>query len=45
MISGRVLEGKTRPEEARQAVVNDIKGEADRAEASGFDIDAVTDAD
>ncbi len=45
VISGRVLEGKTRPEEARQAVVNVIKGEADRAEASGFDIDAVTDAE
>jgi hypothetical protein len=26
-------------------VVNDIKGKADRAEASGFDIDAVTDAE
>jgi hypothetical protein len=45
LISGRVLEGKTKPDEARQAMVAEITGEADRAEASGFDIDAVTDAD
>ena len=45
LISGRVLEGKTRPDDARQDFVADIEGEADRAEASGFDIDAVTDAD
>lgn len=45
LISGRVLEGKTRPDDARQALVADVEGEADRAEASGFDIDAVTDAD
>ena len=45
LISGRVLEGKTRPDDARQALVADVEGEADRAEASGFDIDAVTDAE
>ena len=45
LISGRVLEGKTRHDEERQAVVAEIEGEADRAEATGFDIDAVTDAD
>ena len=45
LISGRVLEGKTRPDDARQALVADVEGEADRAEASGFDIDAVTDVD
>ncbi len=45
LISGRVLEGKTRPDEARRALVTDVEGEVDQAEASGFDIDAVTDAD
>jgi superfamily II DNA or RNA helicase len=45
LISGRVLEGRTRPDEARQALVADVEGEAARAEANGFDIDAVTDAD
>ena len=40
-----MLEGKTKPDIERQAVIADIQGEADRAEASGFDIDAVTDAD
>jgi Helicase conserved C-terminal domain/PLD-like domain len=45
LISGRVLEGKTCPDDARHSLVADVKGEADRAEASGFDIDAVTDAD
>ena len=44
-ISGRVLDGKTRPDEERHAVVEEIKDEADRAEAGGFDIDAVTDSD
>lgn len=45
LISGRVLEGKTKPAEERQAVVADIEAMTDRAQASGFDIDAVTDAD
>ena len=45
LISGRLLEGKTRPDDARHALVADVEGEADRAEASGFDIDAVTGAD
>ncbi len=45
LISGRVLEGRTRPDEDRHAVVSEIRDGADRAEASGFDIDAVTDAD
>jgi SNF2 family DNA or RNA helicase len=45
LISGRVLEGKTRPDAARHALVDEVKGEADRAEASGFDIDAVINAD
>lgn len=42
---GRVLEGNTRPHEERRAVVADIDRAADRARASGFDIDEVTDAD
>jgi hypothetical protein len=45
LISGRVLEGRTRPDDARHALVADVKRDADRAEASGFDIDAVPDAD
>jgi superfamily II DNA or RNA helicase len=44
LISGRVLEGKTRPDDARHAFVADVEGEADRAATGGFDIDAVTDA-
>jgi len=45
LISGRVLEGKTKPAEERRAVVADIERQADQAQAGGFDIDAVTDAD
>jgi hypothetical protein len=45
LISGRVLDGKTRPDEERRAVIAEIGGEADRAQASGFDIDEVTDTD
>jgi hypothetical protein len=45
LISGRVLEGKTKPAEERQAAVAQIVVDVDRAQASGFDIDAVTDAD
>src|SRR5262249_15156660 len=45
LISGRVLEGRTKPAEERQAAVADIEREADQARAGGFDIDEVTDAD
>jgi len=45
LISGRVLGGTSRPVDARQAVVADINRETDLAEASGFDIDAVTETD
>ena len=45
LIAGRVLEGKTRADHERQGVVADIEGQADRAQAGGFDIDAVTDAE
>jgi Helicase conserved C-terminal domain len=45
LISGRVLEGKTKPAEERQVAVAEIEREADLAQAGGFDIDAVTDAD
>jgi hypothetical protein len=44
LISSHVLEGRTKPAEERQAVVSEIEAEADRAQASGFDIDEVTDA-
>jgi len=45
LISKRVLEGKTKPESERQAAVAEIEGAADRVQAAGFDIDAVTDAE
>jgi superfamily II DNA or RNA helicase len=45
LISGRVLAGQTRPDDQRQTVLNDINTQADGAEAGGFDIDAVTDAE
>jgi hypothetical protein len=45
LISDRVLAGQTRSAEDRQATVNQLEAEADRARAGGFDIDAVTDAD
>lgn len=45
LISGRVLEGRTKPAEERRAAVAEIEAEAERARADGFDIDAVTDAD
>jgi superfamily II DNA/RNA helicase len=45
LISKRVLEGKTRPAGERHAAVAEIEREADRAQAVGFDIDAVTDAE
>jgi ERCC4-related helicase len=44
LISGRVLEGKTKPAEERRAAVADIEREAEQAQAGGFDIDEVTDA-
>jgi superfamily II DNA or RNA helicase len=45
LISCRVLDGKTRPGEERRAVVAEIEGEAERAQAAGFDIDDVTNTD
>jgi superfamily II DNA/RNA helicase len=45
LISGRVLEGRTKTRDDRQATVNEVEIEAARANQSGFDIDAVTDAD
>lgn len=46
LISGRVLTGQGRGEDARQEAVREIEAEASRAEqGGGFDIDAVTDAD
>jgi hypothetical protein len=45
LISIRVLEGRTKPAEDRQAVVNEIEAQAAQAQASGFDIDEVTDTD
>jgi hypothetical protein len=45
LISGRVLEGRSRTDDDRKATVNEIEIEAARAGQSGFDIDAVTDAD
>lgn len=45
LISGRVLGGRTRDAGERQAAVNEIEMEAARVRESGFDIDAVTDAD
>jgi SNF2 family DNA or RNA helicase len=45
LISSRVLEGKTRTEDGRQAAVNEIETEAAGVSQSGFDIDKVTDAD
>jgi ERCC4-related helicase len=45
LISGRVLEGKTKPAEERRATVADIERQADEAQAGGFDIDAVIDTD
>jgi hypothetical protein len=45
LISSRVLEGRTKTHDDRQATVNEIEMEAIRASRSGFDIDAVTDAD
>ena len=45
LITERVLEGRGKTAEERQAIVNDIENEAARARQSGFDIDAVTDAD
>jgi hypothetical protein len=45
LITERVLEGRTKPAEERQATVAEIEGEADRTRESGFDIDAVTDAE
>lgn len=45
LITSRVLEGRTRPAEERQAAVADIQSMTDQAQAGGFDIDAVTDAD
>ena len=45
LISGRVLEGRTKAAEERRAVVAEIEREADQVPDSEFDIDAVTDAD
>ena len=45
LITERVLEGRGKTADERQAIVNDIESEAVRARQSGFDIDAVTDAD
>jgi hypothetical protein len=45
LISSRVLEGKARTEDGRQAAVNEIETEAAGVSQSGFDIDKVTDAD
>lgn len=44
-IASSVLQGRTRPAEARQALVMDVEGEAARAKESGFDLDEFTDAD
>ncbi|MCI0431035.1 MAG: SNF2-related protein [Rhodospirillales bacterium] len=45
LISDSVLHGRTKPAEARQHMVSDLVNETDRAQQSGFDIDAVTEAD
>ncbi len=45
LISGRVLQGRARTNDDRQAVVNEIEIDAARASQSGFNIDAVTDAE
>jgi hypothetical protein len=45
LISGRVLGGRTRDASERRAAVNEIETEAAQVRESGFDIDAVTDAD
>jgi SNF2 family DNA or RNA helicase len=45
LIGGRVLTGRTRTAEEREAAVNELEGEAARTNAAGFDIDTVTDAD
>ena len=45
LISERVLHGRTRPAEERQAAVAEIEADAAQIETSGFDIDAVTEAD
>lgn len=43
--STRVLEGKTKPIEERQAIVSQIEAQADQAQVGGFDIDEVTDTE
>jgi hypothetical protein len=45
LIGGRVLAGRTRTAEEREAAVNEVEGAADWTNVAGFDIDAVTDAD
>jgi len=45
LIANRVLEGRAKTEDDRHATVNEIEIEAARVGQSGFDIDAVTDAD
>jgi SNF2 family DNA or RNA helicase len=45
LIASRILEGRTKTDDDRQATVNEIEIEAARVGQSGFDIDAVTDAD
>jgi hypothetical protein len=45
LISTRVLEGRTKPAEERQAVVSEIEAQASQAQVSGFDIDEVTDTE
>lgn len=45
LISDSVLQGRTAPAEMRRAMVAEIEASADRAQQSGFDIDAVTETD
>ena len=45
LIANRVLSGQTRSAEDRQAAVNEVEEEANRADKGVFDLDEVTDAD
>lgn len=44
-ISSSVLQGKTKPETERQALVTSVENDAAHAQQSGFDLDEFTDAD
>jgi len=45
ILSDSVLQGRTRPKERRAALISDIEEEANQFSQSGFDLDAVTDAE